>query len=323
MATSPRAAAAAPGPQGAQAAISVDLLLFFTAVAEELSFTRAARRLGIDQSWLSHKIRQLETELSCTLFARTTRRIELTGAGHALLEPARALARAADEARRAANAVSAGLKGALRIGALPYSFLNPERVKLVDGFIAHHPETELDISTGPSMQLLERMRRGELDMAFVSWPFDPAGLEMLEVRIDLFCILMPKGHPLEGHAELTLEDLEGHRMVMPNERHNPFTFKSLYQPFVDAGAIPVHSAEFQRDAMFRLAEGQKALVLCHMHDVENRCGDVFVARQIVGHRAENRKCLVRRRNYLTPAIDAFWAMAQAGGAKPVDLEVVA
>src|SRR5690606_20867222 len=121
------------------------LLLFFTAVSEELSFTRAAKRLGIDQSWLSHKIRQLEAELSCTLFVRTTRRIELTGAGHALLEPARALSRAADEARRAANALSAGLGGALRIGALPYSFLNPERVKLVDTFIAKHPETELDV----------------------------------------------------------------------------------------------------------------------------------------------------------------------------------
>ena len=308
-------------PDSEQPGVSVDLLLFFTAVAEELSFTRAARRLGIDQSWLSHKIRQLETELSCTLLARTTRRIELTSAGLALLEPSRALARAADEARRAAAAVSAGLSGTLRIGALPYSFLNPERVRLVDRFMAEHPKTEVDVSNGPSMQLLERMRRGELDLAFVSWPFDPAGLEMLEVRVDRFCLLVPKGHELESRAELRLEDLAGHTMVMPAERHNPYTFRSLYQPFVDAGAVPVHSAEFQRDAMFRLAEGLRSLVLCHAHDVANR-SNVFVPREIAGHRAENRKCLVRRRNYLTPAIEAFWAMAAAGGAKPINPEVV-
>ena len=306
----------------APAQINVDLLLFFNAVAEELSFTRAARRLGIDQSWLSHKIRQLETELSCTLFARTTRRIELTSAGLALLEPSRALARAADEARRAAAAVSAGLKGTLRIGALPYSFLNPERVQLVDGFMREHPETELDVSTGPSLQLLERVVRGELDLAFISWPFDPAGLEMLEVRIDNFLLLAPRDNPLAEKEEVTLEDVAGQRMVMPVERRNPYTFKSLYQPFVDAGAIPIHAAEFERDAMFRLAEGQKALILCHHHDVANRCGDIFVARELSGYRAENRKCLVRRRNYLTPAIEEFWAIAKAGGAKAIDLEVV-
>lgn len=319
MATSARAAAIAPAPPSA---VSVDLLLFFTAVAEELSFTRAAKRLGIDQSWLSHKIRQLETELSCTLFARTTRRIELTAAGLALLEPSRALARAADEARRAATAVSAGLKGTLRIGALPYSFVNHDRVQLVDRFLAEHPETELDVSNGPSPQLLDRMRRGELDLAFVSWPFDPAGLEMLEVRIDRFCLMVPIGHPLEAKTEVTLEDISGHRMVMPNERHNPYTFKSLYQPFVDAGALPMHSAEFQRDAMYRLAESLRAPVLCNERDMDNPLRETFVPRPLSGHRAENRKCLVRRRNYLTPAIEDFWALAKAGGAKPVDLEVV-
>ena len=74
--------------------------------------------------------------------------------------------------------------------------------------------------------------------------------------------------------------------------------------------------------MFRLAEGQKALVLCHEHDIENRCRGPFTARAISGYRAENRKCLVRRRNYLTPAIEEFWLMAKALGARPVELEVV-
>src|SRR5262245_15328269 len=108
--------------------ISVDLLLYFAAVADELSFTRAARRLGIDQSWLSHKIRKLESQIACTLFARSTRRVELTPAGLALLEPAGTLAQAADKARKAALAVSEGLQGTLRIGALPYSFCQPDRV---------------------------------------------------------------------------------------------------------------------------------------------------------------------------------------------------
>ena len=141
--------------------VSVDLLLFFAAVAEELSFTRAARKLGIDQSWLSHKIRHLESELSCALFARTTRRIELTPAGLVLLAPAQALARATDDARRAAWAVSSGLQGTLRIGALLIVSGTLSGSKLIDRFIEDHPETETDISHGSSMVLLDRLRRAK------------------------------------------------------------------------------------------------------------------------------------------------------------------
>ncbi len=315
VAAAERSAEIRPGSSPASA-VSVDLLLFFAAVAEELSFTRAARKLGIDQSWLSHKIRQLETELSCTLFARTTRRIELTYAGLELLAPAQALARATEDARRAARAVSTGLQSTLRIGALPYSFWQPERVKLIDRFIGEHPETEIDVSNGPSIALLERLRRGEIDVAFVCWPFDPTGLEMISVRFDHFCMLVPKGHALEANTEITLDDVRGHRMAMPSEQHNPNTFKWLFQPFVDAGAIKATVAEFQADAIFRLAHRQHLLALCNTREVDQHLGDSFVARPIVGHEAVSHKCLVRRKSHQTPAIEAFWTLAEANGGAP-------
>ena len=61
--------------------VEVELILLFAAVAETLSFTKAAQRLEIDQSWLSHKIRQLEASLGLKLFVRNTRNVELTPAG--------------------------------------------------------------------------------------------------------------------------------------------------------------------------------------------------------------------------------------------------
>ncbi|MDB5471528.1 MAG: hypothetical protein JWR84_3088 [Caulobacter sp.] len=298
--------------------LSVDLLLFFTAVAEELSFTKAARRLGIDQSWLSHKIRQLETELSCTLFARTTRRIELTSAGESLLESSRRLARATADARRAAWAVSAGGQDELRVGALPYSFYNPERVKILDRFIAEHSETVVDVSNGPSLQLLDRVRLGELDLAFVSWPFEAAGIEVLSIRLDEFCMLVPRGHPLEDLPEVRMSDLAGHVLVMPNARLNPWTFKSLYQPFIDAGVVPAMAPEFQRDSMDRLARSQRWLSLCNLMDVSQRCGDVFLPKPFAGVTITNRKCLVRRKGYTTPAITALWETALELGGQPIE-----
>src|SRR5215203_4027839 len=96
-------------------------LRYFVAVAEELHFGRAAERLHMSQSPLSRAIRELERDLGVVLFLRTTRHVELTPAGAALLERARrALAEvdhAVDEARHAGRSEA----GVLTIGHGPLS----------------------------------------------------------------------------------------------------------------------------------------------------------------------------------------------------------
>src|SRR5688572_6092986 len=103
-------------------------LRYFVAVAEELHFGRAAERLHMSQSPLSRAIRELERELGLVLFVRTTRHVELTPAGTALLERARrALAEidaAVDEARRAA----APEGGMLGVGYTPFTRLHATRI---------------------------------------------------------------------------------------------------------------------------------------------------------------------------------------------------
>ena len=92
------------------APVNVELrhLRYFVAVGEELHFTRAARRVHIAQQPLSAAIARLEQQLGVTLLERTTRRVELTEAGEALLEPARAALRAVDDALAAAQAAGRG-----------------------------------------------------------------------------------------------------------------------------------------------------------------------------------------------------------------------
>ena len=99
---------------------------YFVAIAEERNFTRAAARLGIAQPPLSQQIKDLETELGSSLFRRVPQGAELTIAGQAFLEEARAVLAASDRAVKAAERAARGEQGRLRLGftaSAPYNSL--------------------------------------------------------------------------------------------------------------------------------------------------------------------------------------------------------
>ncbi|HEV2343498.1 MAG TPA: LysR family transcriptional regulator [Actinocrinis sp.] len=145
----------------------------FVAVAQECHFTRAAKRLHIAQSGLSASIRSLERELGAPLFLRSTRQVQLTPAGQALLvEALRALA-ASNAAKDAVAAVQGLLRGSLSIGSL--QCLHAVHLPtLLAGFLSAHPGLEIRLRQGGSGELIELVRAGRLDMAFVSRPPRPA-----------------------------------------------------------------------------------------------------------------------------------------------------
>ena len=91
-------------------------LRYFLAVAEELNFSRAAERLHIAQPALSAQIRALESQVGCELFARTTRKVELTANGEMLLEDAREIVGRAESAVSKLQAASRGERGLLKVG---------------------------------------------------------------------------------------------------------------------------------------------------------------------------------------------------------------
>jgi DNA-binding transcriptional LysR family regulator len=159
-------------------------LTVFVAVAEEASFTRAADRLHMVQSAVSASVRGLERELGAALFDRTTRRVELTDAGDALLPEARQVLAAVTVAREAVDQVSGGLRGTLRLGTMQGQAMRPISVpRLVAGFRAEHPGVEVHVShTGGSVAMAEQVRTGRLDLAFVSLPDRrPSGLTLTPI----------------------------------------------------------------------------------------------------------------------------------------------
>ncbi|MEU4738974.1 LysR family transcriptional regulator [Actinosynnema sp. NPDC023658] len=142
-------------------------LEYFVAVAEECHFTRAARRMHVAQSGLSASIRALEVELGAPLFVRSTRQVELTQAGRALLVEARRVLGTIDAARDAVAAVQGLLRGTLAVGSI--QCLHAIHLPAVlSRFHELHPGVELRLRQAGSGELVDLVRGGRLDLAFVT-----------------------------------------------------------------------------------------------------------------------------------------------------------
>lgn len=190
-------------------------LEYFVAVAEELSFTRAAQRLFTVQSTVSAAVRALETDLKATLFDRSTRRVTLSDAGQALLPEAKAALEAIDRARAVVEEASTGLRGNVRIGTMTKLGL-VDLAELLGAFYQRYPLVEVQVTTSPtgSSGLADDVRHGRLDVALVGLNRgDMPGLEPRELATVPFVVLVPSNHRLAGRGAIRLADLAGERFV--------------------------------------------------------------------------------------------------------------
>ncbi|GAA3510686.1 LysR family transcriptional regulator [Actinocatenispora rupis] len=184
----------------------------FVAAAEELHFTRAARRAHVVQSSLSSSIRALERELGGDLFVRTSRQVRLTAAGEALLPAARAALAAAQDGRDAVAGVRGVLGGRLTIGVL--QTLGPVDLSaLLARFHRRHPGVLLRLRNDNAPRLARDVVRGESDLAFVDHPVDTRGLREIPLGAEDLILAVPRGDPLATRRTVRLGALAGHDFV--------------------------------------------------------------------------------------------------------------
>ncbi|MFI6224382.1 LysR family transcriptional regulator [Nocardia salmonicida] len=181
-------------------------------LAEELHFGRAARRLYLTQPALSQQIRSLEERLGVSLFHRSSRRVELTAAGRAVLPAARSVVDAADELRNIARRMTSGSER-LRLGVCE-SFTALDSTRSIIAAL-----TELHPDLGPDVRVLDRfsdqllaLQSGEIDAAFAHFPVpNDLHCEPLAVEPRLACIA--SSDPLTERSSLELTDLAEHRVI--------------------------------------------------------------------------------------------------------------
>ncbi|PPJ28451.1 LysR family transcriptional regulator [Nocardia nova] len=180
-------------------------LRYFVAVAEELHFGRAARRLAMAQPPLSRAIRQLERRLGVVLLHRTTRSIALTEAGSVLLREARAALAAVEAAERRTRRAAGrpGVVLATKAGASS-ELLS----KLLDAYAAEPGAVPVEVLLcGPGEQEA-LLRDGRADVALLHRPFDTtAGLDTEALHTERQVLVLPAGHPLADRPHLSLAEV--------------------------------------------------------------------------------------------------------------------
>lgn len=189
-------------------------LSHFLAVAEERHFTRAAARVHLTQSSLSSSVRALERELGSDLFVRSTRQVELTEAGRALLPAARRTVAAAEDGRDAVAAVRGLLRGHLAIGAIQ-SLGQVHLPGLLARFHRRHPAVTLRIHHVGAPELVRRTADGEIDLALVDLPLGPQGnrVRAHTIATESLQLAVAADDPLAHRSRVRLGDLADREFI--------------------------------------------------------------------------------------------------------------
>src|SRR5579859_5256401 len=188
-------------------------LEYFVAVAEERHFTRAAAKVHVSQSGLSATIRSLESELHEPLFERTTRRVQLTSAGEALLPEARRALAAARAGADAVRAVHGLQRGTVALGVMQQMTVI-DLPRTLARFSRRYPGVELRLRHAPARTLQRLVADGDLDIA-ITWPTGVvdarlASVMLLRTPLVLVC---REDDPLAERRAIAASDLSDRTLV--------------------------------------------------------------------------------------------------------------
>lgn len=185
----------------------------FVAVADDLNFTRAAARLHVSQPSLSAQVRALERDVGAELLRRTTRRVELTEAGHSMLEDTRRLLDGLSEARARALRAADTAAGTLRV-AYTASVGYHALPLILDELEARAPFLAVSATRAWSTRVLDQIRSGEADLGLVREFQQTRGLVGTLIRREPLAVFASVRHPLAARPKVGIRDLEGQTLVL-------------------------------------------------------------------------------------------------------------
>ncbi|KVL66371.1 LysR family transcriptional regulator [Burkholderia ubonensis] len=294
-------------------------LRYFVAVAEELHFGRAAKRLFISQPALSFDIRKFEDALGVQLFARTSKSVALTNAGEMLLGEARRLLLQAAEAERLTVRSASGYAGRLRVGFV-HSMLYRGLPDAVRRFEADHPGVEIVLSEMNTQAQVQAIQRGQIDLGYAHWGHFPPEVDSTPIYAEPFVCCLPAGHPLARRRQVALAALADEPFILFPRDAAPHYHDLIIAQCVNAGFSPLirHEARLWQTILSMIEFGMGvALVPRVLQQVKS---DRLAFRPLEDAPLESRTLELKRSGsaepialrfaeYLRASIDALPALA--------------
>lgn len=311
--------------------IELKPLRCFLALAEELNFSRAALRLHMTQPALSSQIRTLEQQLGFPLFDRTTRRVDLTASGAEFLVHARRLVAESARLSEVSKSLRDGKLRRMRLGAAFYTIDIPERVGLLEGYFANHPDVPLEVSPAWQHSLVADLQGGGIDVALLlGVPISrsdyaaerdrqpaveivfPDDLPRLVLRRERAGLLVPRELPLAALDPIPGTALAGIKVATLGPIHGEKVTSPIRRLLDDAGASAIvppepHSVAVERyGRQFRLPAVTLGWFGAGGPDDRN-----MVRRSVEGLDLLTEFSVVRSPISTNPALARFWEEVQA------------
>ncbi|HYM68963.1 MAG TPA: LysR family transcriptional regulator [bacterium] len=219
-------------------------LRYFVAVAEERHVTRAAARLGIQQPPLSQQIRALEQELGAQLFHRQPRGVDLTDAGRALLVDARAILALVDRAAATVRQTAQGMRGRVAVGFTSSAPFHPFVPRVIRAFREACPDVSLTLEENGTADLVQGLRGGRIDAAFIRSPIaDAPDLAVRPLLDEEMIVALPAAHRLAhagggDEAALPLRALAAETFILYRRPSGPGLYDAIISACRRAGFSP-------------------------------------------------------------------------------------
>ncbi len=242
--------------------MDIKQLRSFIAVANTLNFGRAARQLYLSQSALSIQIQNLETHLGVPLFERNRRSVRLTAAGEAVLADSEELLQRIADIELRAGKIGSGEVGHLRIGFVA-SATEPMIPAIVLAFRKLYPGVNLDLKNMPTVQQIDALKTGSIDVGFVRLPVSADGLSIESIHREPFAMVLPKTHSLASEKALTVRQLAGEPFIAYGRKWAPSFYDHWTAICRNAGFIPnvVQEVAEMETALLLVAAGLGVAIL--------------------------------------------------------------
>lgn len=281
-------------------------LRYFISVAENLSFTEAAKQLFVAQSAVSQQIADLEEKIGVKLLIRNKRTVKLTSAGAVLLKEAIHLVSKSEEAIEKTRQAELGIIGSLSIGFLGYTerYFLPY---LIRHFRRSYPKVDLHLNQYNHGVLIDTLKNGELDIGFtLAFGIDNIGdLEGKSLFTETISIVMHCEHPMASKSSINLSDLSSERFIALHSQESPQGFNQTLLICANHGFTPniVSQPRLLSTVLLLVDSGMGIAILPKSLQYQSSPSLKFI--DIKDVKSEYELVVAWKKNSTNPSVDLF------------------